>query len=162
MSSLLLERCADRPVRRLAPGDELVRQGHGAHEMFVLVDGQLEVVRDGTTIAAITDPGVVVGEIAFLLGTEPGATVRAVDDTTVHVVDDPVSFMADDPAVIAEIARVLARRLDRLSAYLADVKAQYADAGGNLGLLDTVLSELAFGEQAPVEAGSERDPDPRY
>ena len=160
--SLLLNRCTDVPVRELAAGEVLVSEGTRTGAMFVVASGNFEVSRQGSVVATINDRGVVLGEISVVLDTDHGATVTATSPATVHVIDDPVGFVVGDPEVSLEIARVLARRLNRLVAYLADVKAQYADAGGHLGLLDEVLSELTFGEQAPVEPGSERDPDPYY
>ncbi len=160
--SNLLERCTGLPVRDIAAGQVLVTEGEPAHAMFVLIDGALDVTHHGARVATITEPGAVIGEISVLLGTTPGATVTAVVASKVHVVDEPLAFMAGDPVALLEIARTLAARLDRLVGYLADVKLQYASAGGHLELLDGILAQLAVGEQPTVEPGSERDPDPYY
>lgn len=137
-------------------------EGERSGVMYVVAEGSFEVTRQGSVVATITDPGAVLGEISVLLDTDHGATVTATSPAVVHVIDDPLAFMAADAEGALEIARILARRLNRLTGYLTDVKAQYAEAGGHLELIDSVLAELAFGEQAPVEPGSERDPDPYY
>lgn len=160
--SSLLERCHGLPVREVAAGEALVTERHPDGTMFVLIDGGFDVTNQGAKVASITEPGAVIGEISVLLDSSPGATVTAVVPSRVHVVDDPLGFMTRDPAALLAVARTLAGRLDRLVGYLADVKSQYASAGGHLELLDGILAELAFGEQPPVDAGSERDPDPYY
>jgi CRP/FNR family cyclic AMP-dependent transcriptional regulator len=119
-------------------------------------------VRSGQSVATIADPGVVLGEISALLDQSATATVLARDDVEVKVIDDPIAFMTSDPAVLLDVARTLAGRLARMSGYLVDVKQQYSSAGGHLGLLDDVLSELSFGQEPSVDPGSERDPDPLY
>ena len=129
--------------------------------LYVLAAGSLEVTSQGARVAIVEEPGAVLGEISALLDVGHGATVTARSDAVVHVVDDPQAFL-NDPDNAFEVARTLAARLNRLVGYLGDVKAQYAAAGGHLELLDEILGELTFGSQAPVEPGSERDPDPLY
>lgn len=158
----LLARCLDVPTRDLHPGDVLLSEDQPGAEMYVLVDGTLDVFRSNERVATISDPGVAVGEISVLLDTPASATVIARTPASVRVIDDPVGFLRADPEALFEVARTLAGRLAGMSGYLVDVKRQYADAGGHLGLLDAVLSELSYGSQAPVESGSERDPDPLY
>ncbi len=130
--------------------------------LFVVVSGSFVVTRGSSVVASVEEPGAVLGETAFLLGTAHRATVTATAPGVVHVVSDIEEFIGDDNERVLEIARILARRLDRLSTYLGDVRSQYSDAGGHLELLDEVLAELAFGQQPEADPGSARDPDPLY
>ena len=133
-----------------------------ASPLFVLAEGRLLVERDGQPIATVDQPGAVLGEISMLLGVPATATVRAVGSASVHVVDaDDTSLLASAEAM-GDVARLLAARLQTMVTYLADVKQQYADASGHLGMVDDVLGQLTFGTAADVEPGSERDPDPYY
>jgi CRP-like cAMP-binding protein len=160
--SALLRACQNLPTRELDVGDVLIREGQQQESLFVVASGTFAVSRGGSPVATIEDPGAVLGETAMLLGTTHGATVTATSTAVVHVVSDVEEFIADDNERLLEIARILARRLDRLSRYLGDVRAQNGGAGGHLQLLDEVLSELAFGQHQDLEPGSERDPDPLY
>lgn len=160
--STLLDRCSGYTVRHLAADEVVLVESRSNDTMYVVIDGAFEVTNQGTRVATITEPGAVIGEISVLLGTPPGATVTATEASRVHVIDQPLAFLAGDHEALLSVARTLATRLDRLVGYLADVKTQYASSGGHLGLLDGVLAELTFGEQPPVDPGSERDPDPYY
>ena len=159
--SILLDLCSDQPVRRVVAGEVLVAEGDRTGALFVVRRGAFDVTRQGSSIARITEPGSVIGEISVLLETAHGATVTATADGEVHVVSDADAFLSTGAAPV-EVARILAGRLNRLVAYLADVRAQYGDAGGHLELLDEILSELSFGVPPDVEPGSEREPDPYY
>ena len=66
-----------------------------------------------------------------------------------------------DPAVLRLVAEGLARRLEFVSTYLADLKDQYGDAPG-LAMVADVLSTLSHHEPPPARPGSARDPDPAY
>jgi hypothetical protein len=63
-------------VRTLAEGEELTRQGEGGTELFLLLDGVLEVVVDGEPIAEL-GPGAVAGERALLGEGNRTSTLRA-------------------------------------------------------------------------------------
>ena len=54
------------------------------------------------------------------------------------------------------------QRLQVMTTYLADLKHQYADHEGGLGMVDVVLGSLMHGSGPRSELGSERDPDPEY
>ena len=59
----------------------------------------------------------------------------------------------------ATAAEQLAGRLHRLVAYLADVRAQYADRDDHLGMLDAVLARLSSRPPVDIDPGSDRSPD---
>ena len=162
MSVRLLELCGGLPLREISEGEVLVAEGARSGSIFVVADGTFAVTRQGERVAVIAEPGAVVGEISVLLDTPHGATVVASSPGRVHVIEQPDQFIATHSDALMEITKTLAVRLNRLVGYLADVKAQYGEAGGNLGLIDDVLSELTFGEQPVAEPGSARDPDPYY
>lgn len=158
----LLAACRSLPVVELEAGDVLISEGQPRTALYVLASGSLEVERQGATVATISEPGSVIGEIAFLLEVDHAATVAAATASRVHVVSDVEGFLTTDGDRLLEVARTLALRLNRLTAYLSDVRAQYAHAGGHLELLEEVLSELTFGTEPPAEPGSVRDPEPPY
>ncbi|WP_225753506.1 cyclic nucleotide-binding domain-containing protein [Actinotalea sp. Marseille-Q4924] len=76
---------AQRRVRSLEAGEELFRQGDAGSDVALLLDGVVEVVRDGRFLVEI-GPGAVLGERALLEGART-ATVRAVTPLTVALVD---------------------------------------------------------------------------
>lgn len=72
-----LMRAGRRPdVRRIAAGDELVRQGDPGDELFLVLDGMLGVEVDGERLAEL-GPGAVLGERAVLEGGHRTSTLVA-------------------------------------------------------------------------------------
>lgn len=156
----ILELTATMPERRLGAGEELVRQDDAdLTSVWVLVDGSLRVEQDGHRIAEITVPGAFVGELGALLGTARTARVVAEEASTVRHIGDPSAFFASHSELALELARQLAGRLHRLLAYLSDVRTQYADSEGHLGVIDSVLGRLASRPPVDIEPGSDRSPD---
>ena len=70
------------PVINCASGDRIVGQDLAERSVFVVLDGAVEVMRDGRSVA-LMPRGAVFGEIAFLLGIDRTADVVAVGETRV-------------------------------------------------------------------------------
>jgi len=162
VSADMLGWAADLPVVFYPAGAEVIREGEAHGLLLVLVEGAVEVSREGTVVAMIDEPGSVVGEMSALLGGPAMATVRCVGGCTFHRSDDPRSFMSEHPGVALTVAAMLARRLRTITGYLVDLRRQYADRGDHLGMVDVVLESLAHQQRTTVEPGSDREPDAPY
>lgn len=72
------------PRRRLEPGETLVEQGAAEDDLFLLLDGVLDVEVDGKPVAQV-GPGAMLGERAAVEGGTRTATLRAVTPCRVVV-----------------------------------------------------------------------------
>jgi CRP-like cAMP-binding protein len=156
----ILDATTAAPERSYAPGDVVVRAGERG-PLLVLLVGRLEVRRGDVVVAAIGDPGAVVGEISALTGDSYSTDVVAVEPSTVRVVADGSAFLHEHPAALEAVAELLARRLRAMTAYLVDVKAQYGSAPG-LAMVHEVLGTLHGTHLPPARPGSVREPEPEY
>ena len=155
----MLDLSGHLPEVVLAPGDVLVREGDPSGPVWVLVDGRLRVSKGGTEINTITRTGAVIGEVSVLLGRDHGASVTAATTTRLRLAEDGAALLASEPVVMRLVAEGLARRLNFVTTYLADLKEQYGDAPG-LAMVSDVLTTLSHHEQPTARPGSARDPDP--
>jgi len=142
-------------------GAELIHEGEVPGQLFVLVDGAVEITREGTLITVVDVPGAVFGEMSVLLGSPATATVRALRDTRLRRTAEPQEFLDRNPLVTRAVATMLARRLDTINGYLVDLRRQYCDRD-NLGMVDTVLESLRHHHPGVAEPGSERQRDAPY
>jgi CRP-like cAMP-binding protein len=120
-----------RPIT-LGHLERIIIQGREGSSLFILQDGELEVlVRDGTTDRqlAVLAPPAVVGELAFLLDEPRSATVRAVE----HAVVLELSAAALRPVVEARPAV-----LQALTDLLEQRRRRSNESVGQGGLLDRV------------------------
>jgi hypothetical protein len=86
LSESVMKIYSELPRRRLEAGETLVEQGAEDDDVFLLLDGVLEVEVDGETVAEV-GPGAFVGERAALEGGARTATLRAVTPCRVVVVE---------------------------------------------------------------------------
>ena len=154
--------CRDLPELHVAAGGVLIEEGVRADRLFVLEAGAFEVVRNGVRVTVVNEPGAFLGEISAVLGSAPTASVVATRDSVVHVIDDASASVRARPELTFAIAQLLARRLTAVTAYLVDIKRQYADSNSHLALMDQVLGNLVAMQPSTIKPGSERPDVPDY
>jgi CRP/FNR family cyclic AMP-dependent transcriptional regulator len=157
----ILEHCNEAPIERYEPGAVLIDEGRWSGRLFVLVDGEVEVLRGGTTVATISDAGAVFGEMSVLLELPHTATVRARTNVVVRAPEDATTFLRQHPEIAFYLARLLARRLNAATTYLVDVKRQYEGHGDHLGMVGEVLEALTVQQAREFTPGPDRADDPR-
>lgn len=160
--SAVLSLCRDLPELAVAQGDSLIEEGVPTKRLFVLERGAFAVVRFGVRVVEISEPGAFLGEISALLGTPPMATLVATHDSKVRVIENASAAVRGQPELTFAIAQLLARRLTAVTAYLVDIKRQYADSNTHLAVMDQVLGNLIAMNPTTIAPGSERSDVPDY
>ena len=98
-------------MSRLPAGWRLMRQGQGAFEAFVILDGTAVVTVDGVEVATL-GPGDTVGEMALLDGRPRSATVTAQTNLSVLVITpDTLDELLALPSVALAVIATMAARL---------------------------------------------------
>lgn len=99
--SRALLRAGERPPRlELEPGESLVEQGDEGQDMFLLLDGVLDVEVQGSVVARV-GPGAILGERALLEAGARTSTLRAASPARVAV----VSAADVDQQALSELAQ---------------------------------------------------------
>jgi CRP/FNR family transcriptional regulator, cyclic AMP receptor protein len=159
--STVLQLTEGLPEVEYAPGDVVIAQGTRTGSIWILVSGSVHVRRDDQQISTISAPGAVFGEVSLLLDQEHGAMIVAAEPTVMRVAADGVRLFDDHVGFSRLVASDLARRLDALTIYLADVKRQYGNAPG-IDMVSDVLQQLSRLPASSARPVSARDPDPEY
>ena len=116
-------------VREAPAGATLFEEGDPTDGVAAVLEGQVDVVRDGRVLATL-GPGSVLGELSlFLPSAARTATATATSD--VRMITWPATGLAERlarherlaTAVVADLAQVLADRLDRRTTDLVDLLA---------------------------------------
>jgi CRP-like cAMP-binding protein len=151
--------CAPLPRRRFAAGETVLAEGGTDRVIYVLAEGAVEILKGDVQITTVTEPGSIFGEVSVLLDMPHMATVKTTAPSVFHVAGDPEAFLRSHPEIALAVAALLARRLHSVTTYLVDLKRQFEDQAGHLGLVDEVLEALVHDQEPQTEAGSDRHPD---
>ncbi len=122
----LLELTGNQPSRSLTDGEILISQGEHGGDLFVLEKGKIMIERDGVSLATLSIPGSVVGEISVLTGSNSSATVKAVGNAKVRVIRDAAKVLEVDPQLTMRLAALVASRLEATSSELVGLSREVA------------------------------------
>lgn len=125
--------------KTFASGDLIIRQGAHSDDLFIVLEGHLNVSVDGIGVVAELGVGEIVGEMSFVDSMPPSATIIAKDAVRVLAIDktDMREELADNIGFSGRFYRSLALFLaDRLRSF------QTKSAGGKPGdVADEELDE---------------------
>jgi CRP-like cAMP-binding protein len=123
--------------RRVAPGSTVFQEGDAAHDMFVVLDGEVEVLkksrRGRVQRVAILGPNDAFGEMSIIDVQPRSATVRALAPSRLLRIaaEDLDALYRHDvksyAIVVLNVARDLSRRLRVTDGLLADIAANVLD-----------------------------------
>ncbi len=120
------------------PGEVIMRQGDEGDCMYVIQDGEVEILAeaDGTVaLLRVAGPNEVLGEMAIFERRRRSATVRARTRARVLTLDKR-NFMRrinEDPSLAFHIVETMSRRVRELSQEVVELKAALRAAGGDKG-----------------------------
>ena len=145
----ILDYCSELAEIRFKSGQTMLPEGERLGKLLVLIEGQVEVIRERTQVTHVDEPGSIFGEMAVLLDMPHSATVKALSEVRAYEIPDALTFLEAQPEMSLHIATMLARRLYYTTSYLVDLQQQAAGKRQDLDLVDQILSTLVD----PAEAG---------
>ena len=149
----ILDYCQGREAKSFKPGDVLIREGGQDGKLYILIEGQVEVLRKDTQVSFVDEPGSLFGEMSVLLDMPYSATVKALSTVKAYVIEDPLEFLGSQPDIALSLAALLARRLYYTTSYLVDLQQQAAGRRQDLDIVDEILSKLT---QSPDDAKAKK------
>lgn len=104
----------EKNVEYFAAGDTIFQAGDDGHYMYVIQDGEVEVL-DGERIIDNVGPGGVFGEMALIDRSPRSATVRAKTDCRVVPIDESkfMNHVHRTPFFALQVMRIMNDRLRR-------------------------------------------------
>jgi CRP/FNR family cyclic AMP-dependent transcriptional regulator len=132
-------RLAALPLASYGAGETVFAEGTKTGRLLILKSGAVSVVKSGTEIATVAEPGAVFGELSALLDQPHTADVRTSEQSEFHVAD--AATLLQDPAALLYVTMILARRVDAANHGLVELKSQL-EAGEEPGLIDMTIDRI--------------------
>jgi CRP/FNR family transcriptional regulator, cyclic AMP receptor protein len=114
---------ATLPLVTYQSGETVIADGSRTGRLLILSKGTVAIVKEGTEIAKVAEPGAVFGELSVLLDQPHAADVRALETSEFHVAD-ATALLTQDPIAVLYIATMLAQRLNGANRALIQLKHQ--------------------------------------
>ncbi len=156
MNNVLLG-CQSLPEKEIQSGEIILNEGEKSGLIYVLIEGEVEILKRDLTIARVNEPGSILGEISALLDIPHMATVKTVTPCHFYKVENSANFLKNKPEICYPLAVMLARRLQGVTNYLVDIKEQFKDNSDHFGMMDEILGTLVNQQDEDSEPGSDRN-----
>ncbi|MGH7884630.1 MAG: cyclic nucleotide-binding domain-containing protein [Thermodesulfobacteriota bacterium] len=156
--SKILNYCKDLQQKNFDSDQLVLEEGGRSNKIFILIEGEVSVEKNGIKINTVSEPGAIFGEMSILLDLPHTANVRAKSPSKFFVAENGLEFLKSDIEISFFMSKLLASRLNGVSTYLVDIKKQYEEFEDNhFSMVDTVLSNLLNSNQdEDMTLGSER------
>lgn len=107
---------SDKNAVDFSAGDEIIKTGEISQEMYVLLDGQVDIIAEGKILETV-NPGGMFGEMALIDASPRSAdAVARCDGRLVPVDQKQFQFLVQQhPYFALHVMRVLAERLRRIT-----------------------------------------------
>ncbi len=132
-------RLAALPLANYGAGETVFAEGTKTGRLLILKSGAVSIIKGGTEIAKVAEPGAVFGELSALLDQPHTADVRALKASEFHVAD--AALLLRDPAALLYVTMVLARRMEVANQAFLELKRQLA-AGEPPSLIDATIDKI--------------------
>jgi CRP/FNR family cyclic AMP-dependent transcriptional regulator len=134
------QRLATLPLKSYGAGETVFTEGSKTGQLLILKSGAVSIVKGGTEIAKVAEPGAILGEISVLLDQPHGADVRTLSPSQFHVAD-AVALLAKDSVALLYVAMILARRVDYANQALLELKREVS-TGEPRSLIDSTIDKI--------------------
>lgn len=114
----------EKYIATFQAGQILFLEGDDTQDLYILISGELDIIKGNMKISEITEKGAFFGEMSFLLGSRRTATTRARGDVKVICIpkEEITPFLRNFPNVAETVTKALAHRLDETSQILFGLK----------------------------------------
>src|ERR1700686_4376957 len=92
------------PLASYGAGETVFAEGTKTGRLLILKSGAVSIVKSGTEIAKVAEPGAVFGELSALLDQPHTANVRTLETSEFHVAD--AAHLLQDPTALLYITTI--------------------------------------------------------
>jgi CRP/FNR family cyclic AMP-dependent transcriptional regulator len=142
----VFDRLSASPIRTFEKGELVLAEGTKTGHLLFLIQGAVDIAKNGWHIARVDKPGAMFGEMAAFRGQPHSADVVAIARSSFFVVSDAVSFLRSEPLIALYIAGVQSDRLDAANRNLIAARSEFTAMGQRgqtfVAALDTIGAAL--------------------
>jgi CRP/FNR family cyclic AMP-dependent transcriptional regulator len=146
----VFERLSTFPIRTFEKRELVLAKGTKTGRLLFLIQGAVDVARDGCRIARVDKPGAVFGDMAALRDRPHSANVVAIERSSFFVVSDAVAFLGAEPSIVLYIAGAQSRRLDAANRSLIATRSQLVAQDRRDHVLVATLDKIGAALYAPA------------
>ena len=106
----ILSFCEGFPEMEFRPGMLLLGEGESTGLLYILIEGEVEILQGDFQVTTVSEPGSMFGEMAILLEITHTATVKALTACRLIVIERGSDFLQSNTTIAYQLAQHVAKR----------------------------------------------------
>lgn len=115
----ILNFCSSEKSTIIPDQTNIIEEGSKTGAIFILIEGRIEIIKNGASVAVLSDPGTIIGEISLLKDCPHTATCKSLGDVKVYAIMNGKDFLLNNLNIFWLISRDLANKLQLTTSCLA-------------------------------------------
>ena len=140
----ILDYCKDSEPELFNSGELLLTEGSKSGNVYILLEGKVEIIKGDMVINSVSDPGAIFGEMSVLLDLPHMASVKTVEPSKFYVFTNTTETIFNSDDISWQLATVLAGRLHNITNFLVDLKKRSTESEEQLGMVCEVLEKYIY------------------
>jgi CRP-like cAMP-binding protein len=114
----------DLEKRTVASGEAIIEEGAAGSDIFVLISGEVSVIKSGKELCRISGDQSVFGEISSFFNQPYSATVQTETECSFYIINDVKTYLEANPKSALYFTEVLAKRLITMNNHFVEIKSE--------------------------------------
>jgi CRP-like cAMP-binding protein len=142
------EKKIERILKKIEVGEILFEQGSKEKTIYLLMEGEVEVILNGSLIAELKDKGSFVGEMSIVTGNPRSASIKARTNCTFYCIDgsDLLALAQNSPVILSRLCQSLANKIAHTSSELSALKMFGNSSGKTRKIYKPIQDDTRFVE----------------
>jgi CRP-like cAMP-binding protein len=115
----ILSFCSSEQSTIVPDQTNIIEEGTKTGAIFILIEGRIEIIKNGSSVAILSEPGTVIGEISLLQDCPHTATCRSLGKVKMYSIMNGKEFLLNNINIFWIISRGLANKLQLTTSCLA-------------------------------------------
>jgi len=107
----ILNFCSGESPQIIRDQSYIFEEGAKTGVIVILIEGEIEVIKNGISVAVLSEPGTIIGELSVLQDCPHTATCRAQGDIKVYSFTNGKEFLLSNVNILWLASRDLAKKL---------------------------------------------------
>ncbi len=140
----ILDYCKDSEPKLFKSGELLLTEGSKSGNVYILLEGKVDIIKGDMVINSVSDPGAIFGEMSVLLDLPHMASVKTVAPSKLYEFTNTTETIFNSDDISWQLATVLAGRLNNITNFLVDLKKRSTESEEQLGMVCEVLEKYIY------------------
>ena len=144
----ILSFCSSEKSTTIPDHTSIIEEGTKTGAIFILIEGRIDIIKNGASVAILSEPGTIIGEISLLQDCPHTATCRSLGEVKMYSIMNGKEFLLKNLNIFWLISQDLANKLQLTTSCLASFSSDVQnyskfELNRQLNFVDEVIGSVS-------------------